>query len=156
MPLNRHLQPYRTNPRIKLVSALLLTTGTALFVSGCSGSSDRTVSANSPEILNDANAYHAIYDSKNPVLVEFCAPWAESSKQTAPIMSELAAEFTDVRFVRVDTDKAPQTMQMFEIETVPTFVLVSKKCKHGKPLTGVHTKSELAAFISESYAECHD
>lgn len=155
MSLNRHLQACRTTPRIKLVSALLLTAGTALFVSGCS-TSDKTASANNAEILNDANAYHAIYDSKRPVLVEFCAPWAESSKQTAPIVADLAAEFTDVRFVRVDTDKAPQTMQMFEVETVPTFILVSKKCKHGKQLTGVHTKSELAAFISESYAECHD
>jgi len=155
MSLNRHLQSLRTNSRLKLVSALLLTAGTSLFVSGCSAS-DKAATANNAEILNDANAYHAIYDSNNPVLVEFCAPWAESSKQTAPIMTELAAEFTDVRFVRVDTDKAPQTMQMFEIETVPTFVLVSKKCKHGKQLTGVHTKSELAAFISESYAECHN
>ncbi len=155
MSLNHHLQIFRTNSLINHVSALVLTTGTALFVSGCSAS-DKTATANDAEILNDANAYHAIYDSKKPVLVEFCAPWAESSKQTAPIMSDLAAEFTDVRFVRVDTDKAPQTMQMFEIETVPTFILVSKKCKHGKQLTGVHTKSELAAFISESYAECHD
>jgi thioredoxin 1 len=136
--------------------AFLLCSTAAATLASCSNAAKQDTAKGEPELLNDTTAYHAIYDSEKPVVVEFCSQWSDVSKQMAPLIKEFAEEFKDINFVRVDTDKSPQTMQMFEVDTIPTLCMVSKKCKHGKSLTGLHDKNEIGIFIRESYAECHN
>lgn len=109
-----------------------------------------------PEGLDDAAAYHAIYEAQRPVLVLFFAKWAEPSIALIPKVRKIVDEdyAGKIDFILVDSDKAPQTGPIFELNTMPSLVFVSRKCKHGKVLAGMCEQAELEQFIKESYEAC--
>lgn len=127
----------------------------AMCASACSSALDNQTQNSSAMITDDTVAYKAIYQSDTPVLIEFCASWAENSTKMAPLVEEAVAEYKGgIKFIKLDIEKTPQTTQLFEVNTVPTLCLVSKRCKHGKQLVGLRNKDEISMFIRSSYAEC--
>jgi len=134
---------------------LSLAAGSTIVLTGCGNTTDPAPKASSELIADDTAAYKAIYQSETPVLVEFVASWAENSTKMAPIVKESVEEYKgDLKLVRLDIDKTQQTAQLFEVNTVPTLVLVSKNCKHGKTLIGLHEKDEVTMFVRNSFTEC--
>jgi thioredoxin-like negative regulator of GroEL len=131
---------------------LLLSLLICAICSACS-SGDKTAGGQ-PKIekLNDAAAYKAIYSSDIPVLIEFCA--TEPSSMVTEIAEKHRGQF---KLVRIDSEKSPETKQLFDIEFVPSLVFVSKKqCKHGKVLSGINDPKELEVFIDQSLIQCRE
>ena len=81
-------------------------------------------------------------NTKEPVLVDFWAPWCGPCKAAAPLLVNIAKELSGrALVVKVDTDQYPQIAARFGVRGIPHFVVV----KEGKPVfTHVGLESERA------------
>lgn len=69
------------------------------------------------------NFDQVVLQATRPVLVDFYASWCPPCRAIAPVLDELAAEFTDrVDIVKVNIDNAPELAQQFDVQGVPTLV----------------------------------
>lgn len=66
-----------------------------------------------------------IYEGDKPCIIDFTADWCAPCREIAPIMRELAEEYTDkVAIYRVDIDREKDLADLFGIRSVPTLVFV--------------------------------
>mmetsp|Transcript_20013 Transcript_20013/g.19318 ORF Transcript_20013/g.19318 Transcript_20013/m.19318 type:complete len:146 (+) Transcript_20013:192-629(+) len=84
-----------------------------------------------------------------PVVVDFYAEWCGPCKIAGPIFQALADELTDIKFVKVDTDKHEDKVDSFNIQGLPLFGIF----KDGKMVashSGALSKDNLRNFINEN------
>ncbi|MGE5308791.1 MAG: thioredoxin [Deltaproteobacteria bacterium] len=100
--------------------------------------------------LTDANFKDEVLSSELPVLVDFWAQWCGPCRMIAPIVEELAGEFTGkVKVGKMDVDEAPQTASRYGIMSIPTLVFF-KQGKIMGQVVGALGKAELKKRIEES------
>lgn len=58
-----------------------------------------------------------------PVVVDFWAAWCAPCRMMAPQLERAALERSLVRFVKVDTDRAPQLAARYRISGIPTLAV---------------------------------
>lgn len=69
--------------------------------------------------------------SSVPVLVDLWASWCGPCRMVSPALEKLATERAgQLKLVKVDVDKAPRLSQRFEVQAVPTLLLLD----HGEIL----------------------
>src|SRR3990167_11083174 len=85
--------------------------------------------------------------SHGVVLVDFYAAWCGPCKMLAPILDQIAKEFSGKLVIgKVDIDHAEETASQFEISSIPTLILF----KDGHELSrveGLQSAEELKKFI---------
>ena len=67
------------------------------------------------------------------VIIDFFATWCGPCKRIAPTYEKLAEAFTNVTFLKVDVDEAPELTNEYNISAMPTFVFL----KNGKEVKRV-------------------
>ena len=81
--------------------------------------------------INDKNFEDEVINSDIPVLVDFWAEWCMPCRMIAPIVDELAKEYTNkMKFVSVDVDANPDTAMKYNIRSIPALIVF----KNGVPI----------------------
>ncbi len=56
------------------------------------------------------------------VIVDMFATWCGPCKMMAPIVDNLAEDYTDVKFCKLDVDQAPTVAARYDVQSIPTFL----------------------------------
>ena len=60
-----------------------------------------------------------------PVLVDLWAVWCAPCRQVSPVLARLAHERAgQLKLVKVDVDQAPELSQRFDVQAVPTLLVL--------------------------------
>ena len=87
-----------------------------------------------PIEVNDGNFDQIVLQAKTPVLVDFWANWCGPCRMVAPIVEELAEEYTGrVSFTKMDVDQNPKTASQYGIMSIPSLLIF----KSGAPLSNI-------------------
>jgi thioredoxin len=96
----------------------------------------------------DARFAADVLESDVPVVVDFTAAWCPPCRMMDPILDELAAERTDLRFVSIDVDEHRETAARHGILSMPTFMVFRDGAAVLK-LIGARPRARLARELSE-------
>lgn len=84
-------------------------------------------------------------------VVDFWASWCGPCKMQAPILDELAAELSDVKFGKVNVDEEQQLAIRFRVDAIPTLCFI-RDGKLVNQAVGLTKKDRLQAMINISKA----
>jgi thioredoxin 1 len=77
----------------------------------------------------------------------FTADWCSPCKKVKPIVEELNKENLGTMFYIIDVDIEIEMAKKFEIQSVPTFVLIKNGVESNR-ITGAKTREELLEFTN--------
>jgi thioredoxin 1 len=109
---------------------------------------ENTMSANT--ISTDERDFDTtVLQAREPVLVDFWAQWCPPCRVIAPIVEELAAEYSGrLRVVKVNTDENPDIVRRYGIMGNPS-LLFFKDGQEAHRLVGAWPKAKLVDAIEQ-------
>jgi thioredoxin 1 len=75
--------------------------------------------------MNDANNFYQTVEKTNNILIVavFYAEWCGACQKALPKVENLAREFTNVKFIKLNIDENDELANDFNVQSVPTFIL---------------------------------
>lgn len=100
--------------------------------------------------VTDASFKADVLESQIPVLVDYWAEWCGPCKMIAPILDEVAKEYTGrIKVAKLNIDDNPKTPGELGIRGIPTLILF-KGGNAEATKVGALSKSQLTAFIDSN------
>lgn len=95
--------------------------------------------------IND-DEFEKLLNDKNKMLVDCYATWCGPCKMLSPVVEEVANEFTDISFYKIDVDQNENIVSMYNIMSVPTLLLFENK-ELKDTFIGFKSKEELISLL---------
>lgn len=74
--------------------------------------------------LNSENFEEEVLKSEKKVLVDFYADWCGPCKMMAPVIEEIAKDFSDkVKVCKLNVDEAPDIAGNYGVMSIPTLII---------------------------------
>jgi thioredoxin 1 len=91
---------------------------------------------------------HEVLKSDQVVLVDFWAPWCGPCRMVAPILEDIAKEYSKVKVVKVNVDESPGLAGEYGVMSIPTMI-VFKEGKVVDKLVGALPKPAMVSKITK-------
>ena len=100
--------------------------------------------------ISDESFEEEVLQSERPVLIDYWAEWCGPCKMIAPVLDEIATEYSDrLKVVKLNIDDNPQTPPKYGIRGIPT-LMVFKNGQVEATKVGSVSKAQLTAFLDDS------
>lgn len=102
-----------------------------------------------PLNITDDTFEKEVLQSDKPVIVDFWATWCGPCKMIAPILEEVASEYSDkVKIVKLDVDANNKTAGRYNIMSIPS-LLFFKGGEMVDQVVGAIPKAQLTARLDK-------
>ena len=100
--------------------------------------------------ISDESFEEEVLQSERPVLIDYWAEWCGPCKMIAPVLDEIATEYSDrLKVVKLNIDDNPQTPPKYGIRGIPT-LMVFKNGQVEATKVGAVSKAQLPAILDDS------
>ncbi len=100
--------------------------------------------------LGDDNFSAEVLESTTPVLVDFWAPWCGPCRQIAPLIDQLAEEYSGkVKVGKVNIDDNPGVTNEYGIQSIPT-LMVFRNGAVAERFVGMPPRSKLTQALDDA------
>ena len=100
--------------------------------------------------ITDATFEDEVLKSGTPVMVDYWAEWCGPCRAIAPVLEEIAKEYSGKMIVaKMDVDQNQATPQKYGVRGIPTLMIFRNGNVIGTKV-GAASKSQLSAFIDSS------
>lgn len=96
------------------------------------------------EIKNMAEFEKEAINEEGTVVIDFYATWCRPCKIMTPIIEEIANEYNDVKFIKIDIDKNEELAIKYNVMSIPT-IIIMKNGEVAKTFVGVTDKDAITA-----------
>ena len=103
-------------------------------------------------VITDSNFDTEVRESRMPVMVDFYADWCVPCKMMAPLVEQLAEEYSGkCKIGKCNVEENPKAQTEFKVMSIPTFIFF-KDGKAVDKITGGVSKTELEEKIKQVLA----
>lgn len=99
--------------------------------------------------FTDDNYNQEVLEANELVVIDFYADWCGPCKMMAPVVEELAAEYTGtVKIGKLNVDESPNTASKYRVMSIPTILFIKNK-EVVDTIVGAVSKAQLVEKINQ-------
>ena len=98
--------------------------------------------------LSEAGLDEELLESKQPILVDFWAPWCGPCRAMSPALEAAAKKLAnEAKVFKINVDENPSVSPRFNIRGIPTLILF-KNGQEANRLIGLSSKEQIEALVT--------